>query len=240
MRAFSLGTGYTMATYLSETCERIAAAIGRDIGDVVEHKQLFEGAAVWYGLDCGLPHGATPRLPPSKMREKLQRIAKSARRLLKDLEIANDEDAADGPGSVELLEILAAVEEPSEDAVITATGRLGQLATMMDAVAAARELERRALEAAEDVIAIGKLTVPKGHQGKTAVNNWVAAMMEVYRKITGVEPATSVGRVGQSNEGVASGPFIRFLQAAGEPLGLTYSEDAWRSRVRTILKSSKI
>jgi hypothetical protein len=173
------------------------------------------------------------------MHEKLQRLAKNARRLMKDLEIKNYDEAADGPGSFELLEILAAVEEPDEDAVINATRRLGQLATMMDAVAAARELERRALEAAEDVIAIGKLTVPKGHQGKAAVNNWTAAMMEVYRNITGVEPATSVGHVGQPNEGIASGPFIRFLQAAGEPLGLAYSEDAWRSRVRTILKHHK-
>jgi len=170
------------------------------------------------------------------MREKLQRIAKSARRLLQDLEITTYEEAADGPGSFELLEILAAVEEPSEDAVVNATRRMGQLATMMDAIKAASELERRALEAAEDVIAAGKLTVPKGHQGKVAVNNWIAEMMEIHRKITGVEPATSVGHVDQPNEGTASGPFIRFLQAAGEPLGLSYSEDAWRSRVRTILE----
>jgi hypothetical protein len=175
-------------------------------------------------------------MPPSKTHERLHRIAKSARRLLRDLEISNDEEAVDGPDCIELLEILAAVEEPDEDSVINATRRLGQFATMMDAIKAAKELERRALRAAEDVIAIGNLTVPKGHQGDAPVNNWVAAMMEAYRKITGVEPATSVGHVGQLNEGIASGPFIRFLQAAGEPLGITYSEDAWRSRIRTILK----
>jgi hypothetical protein len=228
-----------MATYSREDFERIADAIGRDIADVVEHKQLFEWAADWYGLDCGLPRSAPPRprrTPPSKMREKLQRIAKSARRLLQDLEITTYEEAADGPGSFELLEILAAVEEPSEDAVVNATRRMGQFATMMDAIKAASELERRALEAAEDVIAIGKLTVPKGHQGKAAVNNWIAEMMEIYRKITGTEPVTSVGRVGQPNEGIASGPLIRFLQAAGEPLGISYSEDAWRSRVRPIIE----
>jgi hypothetical protein len=228
-----------MATYSSEDYERIAAAIGADIGDIVEHKQLFERAADWYRLDRGPPHGTTTHLPPSKMREKLQRIAKSARRLLKDLEITNDEDAADGPGSFEVLEVLAAVEEPNEDAVVTAVERLGRLATMIDAIAAARELERRALGAAEDVISLGKLTVPKGHQGAAPVNSWIAAMMETYRKITGVEPTTSVGHVGKLNEGIASGPLIRFLQAAGEPLGLAYSEDAWRSRVRTIWKHTQ-
>jgi hypothetical protein len=234
-----------MPTYSSEDYERIATAIGKDVGDVVEYKQLFEWAADWYGLDRGLPRDvpASPRrTPPSKMREKLLRIAKSASRLLNDLKIQRNEtkgyeEASDGPGNFELLEALAAVDPPSEDAVIKATTRLGQLATLIDAVEAAKELEDRALKAADDVIAIGKLTVPKGHEGDTPVNNWIAAMMEIYRKITGVEPATSVGHVDQANEGIASGPFIRFLQAAGRPLGLNYSEDALRSRVRTILRA---
>jgi hypothetical protein len=85
-----ISTVWIMATYSREDFERIAAAIGRDVGDVVKHKQLFEWAADWYGLDCGLPRDAPPRprpTPPSKMREKLQRIAKSARRLLQDLKI---------------------------------------------------------------------------------------------------------------------------------------------------------
>lgn len=234
-----------MATYSNKDYERIATAIGKEVGDVVEHKHLFEWAADWYGLDCGLPRDAPPRprrTPPSKMHEKLLRIAKSARRLLKDLEIQRDEtkgyeEAADGPGSFELLEVLATVDPPSEDAVIKATTRLGQLATLIDAVEAAKELEDRALKAADDVIEIGRLTVPKGHQGDAPVNNWIAKMMEIYREITGEEPATSVGHVDQPNEGIASGPFIRFLQAAGRPLGLDHSEDALRSRVRTILKA---
>jgi hypothetical protein len=228
------------ATYLNEHFERCAAPIARDVGDVVKHKQLFEWAADWYGLDCGLPARPPPRrTAPSKMREKLQRIAKSARRLLEDLEVTTFEEAFDGPGSFQLLEVLAAVEVPSEDAVVNATRRVGQLATMIDAIKAAAELERRCLKAAENVLAEGKLTVPKGHQGDTAVNNWIANMMEIYRNITGAEPSTSVGHVDQPNEGIASGPFIRFLQTAGEPLGISYSEDAWRSRVRTILKSHK-
>jgi hypothetical protein len=227
-----------MTTYSTEDYERLAAAIGGNVGDVIGHKLHFEWAANWYRSDSRLPRHAR-RMPPSKMHEKLQRLAKSSRRILKELEVLNYDEAADGPGSFELLEILAAVETPDEDAVINATRRMGQLATMMDALEAASELECRALQAADEAIAIGKLTVPKGHQGDAPVNNWIAAMMETYRKITGVEPATSVGHVGQPNEGVASGPFIRFLQAAGEPLGLTYSEDAWRSRVRTILQHQK-
>jgi hypothetical protein len=229
-----------MPTYSREHLEEIAAAVGSDVGDVLKHEQLFEWAADRYGLDCGLPRGAPGRprrTPPSKMREKMDRIAKNARRLLQDLKITSCEEEADGPGSFELLEMLASVETPSEDAVVNATSRIGQLLAMLDAIEAANELERRALKAADDVIALGKLTLPKGHQGDAAVNNWIAAMMEIYRKITGCEPATSVVGAKQHNEGIASGPLIRFLQAAGEPLGIRYAEDALRSRVRTILKS---
>ena len=205
-----------MQSYSREDFEKIATAIGRKVEDVLKCKHLFEWAADWYGLDCGLPRGVSRgprRTPPSKMHEKLRRIAKSARRLLRDLEITNYKEADDGPGSFELLAILANVEEPSEDAVVKATRRMGQFATIMDAVEAASELERRALKASEEVLAIGNLTVPKGHRGNDPVNNWIAAMMEVYCKIMGEEPATSVGKVGQPNEGIASGPFIRFLQA---------------------------
>lgn len=246
-----------METYSSKDFEGIAAAIEKEVGEIVKYKQFFEWAADWYRLDCGLPRKDLIRpyrpppskrreklqrirpggTPPSKMREKVQRIAKSARQLLNDLGITTIEEAFDGPGHFELLEILAAVEVPSEGAVVNATRRVGQFATMMDAVEATVELEHRSLKASGEVLAEGKLTVPKGHQGDIAVNNWIATMMEIYRRITGVEPATSVGQVGRPDQGIASGPLIRFLQAASERLGMKYSEDAWRSRVRTILQS---
>ena len=63
-------------------------------------------------------------------------------------------------------------------------------------------------------------------------------MLNLYRKITGEEPRTSVGGPNKSNEGIAAGPLIRFLGAAGKPLGIKFSEDAWRSRVRTILEGA--
>jgi hypothetical protein len=76
-----------MATYSSEDFERIAAAISQNVAGILEHKHLFEWAADWYGLDCGLPRDAPRRprrMPPSKMHDKLQRLAKNARRLMKD------------------------------------------------------------------------------------------------------------------------------------------------------------
>jgi hypothetical protein len=247
-----------MQTYSREHFEQIAAVIGKDIGNVLKHTQLFEAAARWYRIDWGVPPGPPPPEPPpehtpphltprplfrthptspSKKAEQLRRIAKAARRLPQSLGIEKYEDAADGPSSFELLDALAGAAEPGEDAVLVASGRIANFATMMDAIVAAGELELHALQAAEEVIVSGKMTIPKGHQGDVPVNNWIAEMMEIYRKITGIEPATSVGHVDQPNEGIASGPFIRFLQAAGKPLGIGFSEDALRSRVRTILKS---
>ena len=70
------------------------------------------------------------------------------------------------------------------------------------------------------------------------MNDWIAAMLGLYRTLTGKEPATSVGASNRPNEGIAEGPLIRFLQAAGQPLNIEFSEDAWRSRVRTILRGA--
>ena len=75
---------------------------------------------------------------------------------------------------------------------------------------------RRAKKAAIEVAKIGKLTVREGNSGDDAINDWIAAMMSLYRRITGKEPATSVGAPKRPNEGIAAGPLIRFLEAAGQ------------------------
>ena len=109
---------------------------------------------------------------------------------------------------------------------------------IMDGVVAAAEFDRRAKKAAAEVARVGKLIVREGNPGDDAVNDWIADMMSIYRMITGNEPATSVGAPKRPNEGIAAGPLIRFLEAAGKPLEVEFSEDAWRSRVRTILKGA--
>ncbi len=106
----------------------------------------------------------------------------------------------------------------------------------MEAAAAAAELKRRAEKAAAEVAEVGKLTVAEGNRGDRAINDWAAA--SVYRDITGKEPTTSVGGPNRPDEGIAGGPLIRFLTAAGGPLQLEFSEDAWRGRVRTVLKGA--
>ena len=223
-----------MATYVATNFEQIAAAIGMEVKHIATHENLFEAAALWFRLNRRRP----TRIAPSNLRRKLDQVAKSARRLLKNLGVNNPDEAADGPGDREILAALVLVGESNEDLVIAATRRIARLQEIIEGVAAAAEFDRRAKTASNEVAEIGKLTVRERNPGDDAVNHWVAAMMSLYRKITGEQPATSVRGPGQSNEGIAAGPLIRFLEAAGKPLELEFGEDAWRSRVRTVLKGA--
>jgi hypothetical protein len=223
-----------MARYEQSNFEQIAAAIGMEVGQVAKHENLFAAAARWYWLNKQRPR----RIAPSKLREKLDPVAKNARRLLKSLGVTDPDKALDGPGDPQILRALVLLGERHEDPVIKATRQIGRLAEIMNGIAAAAELERRAKKAAMEVAEIGKLTVREGNPGDDAVNDWVAAMIDLYCRITGREPATSVGAPLRSNEGTASGPLIRFLQAAAKPLEIEFSANAWRSRVRPILKGA--
>ena len=77
---------------------------------------------------------------------------------------------------------------------------------MMDGIAAAAELERRAKKAAIEVAEIGKLTVREGNPGDDAVNDWIAAMMDLYRLITGREAAPSSGLPGAPTRALQRAP----------------------------------
>jgi hypothetical protein len=224
----------TLTTYTHTNFEQIATAIGIGVKPVANLQAQFEAAALWFRLDKRRPR----RTAPSKQREKLTQVAKSARRLLNSLGIDDPDEAVDGPGDAEIFKALVLAGEPDENPVMEATRRIGRLAEIVEGIAAAAEVEGRAQKAATEVAEVGKLTVQEGNPGDDAVNDWIAAMLGIYRTLTGKEPATSVGAPERSNEGIAAGPLIRFLQAAGKPLNIEFSEDAWRSRVRTILKGA--
>jgi len=227
-----------MATYSNEDFERIAAAIGKDVTYVMRHKNRFEAAACWYRQDCRSPK-APDRIAPSTMNTKMTQIANAGRKLLRHLEVHDPREAEDGPGALALLEFLAFADDNDEDAVKRATARVGRLVEIFDAIDAARDLERRANKAAEDALQIGELTVPNDHQGNVPVNDWIARMMAVYKQITGENPRTSVISPGSPRRGKAAGPLIRFMEAAGKPLGIQHSPDSWRGRVRDLLTDGR-
>ncbi len=224
------------AVYRQDSFEEIAAAVGVHVEDIRKHAQLFEEAARWYRLD----RARLERTAPSSLRLKLSRIAKSARRLLQNLGVAELDEAIDGPGDPEIFDALILLGESDTTPIMLATARIGRLVEIVEAVAAAAELSRRAKEAAKETADVGKMIVEEGNPGDAAINDWIADMMSVYRLITGREPATSVGGSDRPDEGVAGGPFIRFLAAASKPfqVELELAGDAWRSRVRTVLKGA--
>jgi hypothetical protein len=214
--------------------EQIATAIGMEVGQIAKHENQFEAAALWYRLNRRRP----TRIAPAKLREKLDRVAKSARRLLKSLGVNDPDEAVDSPGDRQILNALVLLGEPNPDPVTVATRRIGRLVEIIDGAKAAAGFEGRANKAATEIAEVGKLIVREGNPGDDAVNDWIAAMMSLYPMITGKEPATSVGAPKRRNEGIAAAPLIRFLEAAGRPLKIESFEDAWRSRVRTVLRGA--
>jgi hypothetical protein len=113
--------------------------------------------------------------------------------MLNSLGINDPDEAADGPGDPEIIKALVLIGEPDENPIVEATRRIGRLVEIVDGIAAAAQLEGRAQKAAIEVAEVGKLTVQEGNPGDDAVNDWIAAMLGIYRTITGKKPATSVG-----------------------------------------------
>jgi hypothetical protein len=220
-----------MATYSREDFEQIAAAIRKDVTQVCRHEKRFEAAAMWYRL--GQNALKNQRTTPFIMRNRMTQIANAARKLLRHLGVWDPAQAPDGP-AIAVLQVLASTDDASEDAIVRATARIGRLVEIFEAADAVRELERRAHMGAEDVVRIGKLTVPKGHQGEAAVNDWIAAMMSIYKQITGNNPGISVGAPGRRRWGKAAGPLIRFLEAAGKPIGIQLSPDSFAGRIKDV------
>jgi hypothetical protein len=220
-----------MATYSREDFEQIAAAIRCDVSDVWRYERQFEAAAMWYRL--GRNALKIHRTTPSVMSKRMEQIANAARKLLHHLDVRDPSQAPDGPG-IAVLQVLASADGGNEDAVVRATARIGRLVEILEAVDATREIKRRAEIGAEDVVRVGEMVVPKGHHGETAVNDWIAAMMSIYKQITGKEPGISVAVPGRPDRGKAYGPLIRFLGAVGRPLGIQLSPESFAGRIRDI------
>ena len=161
-----------------------------------------------------------------------------ARTVLRHLGVRSWSDAVDGPAP-DTLNSLNYADGTSLDAIVDLTALIGAIPSLLEdgfqphqlseIIKSVEELERIARDAADQALYLGGLVVPKGHHGDWAVNSWIPDMDRLYREVTGLRPTAWVNRTGAS-------PFIRFLQAAGKPIGLVYSPDAWRRRVRAHLR----
>jgi hypothetical protein len=167
-----------------------------------------------------------------ELRKKAEQVEAAARKLLLHLGVRHLREAPDGPGDRELLTFLATYNGSSEEEVIGATARIGRLAELLEAIDAAESLKACAYKAAQETLHFANL-LPKGHQGDVAAIGWTADMMSLCRRITGEEPRFSVLRPGPGR-GQPTGPFLRFLQVAGEPLEIKLSPASARSRQRAL------
>ena len=220
----SLTRDRTLGDVLERYFERIATAIGEDVADTQRHKKAFEAAAMWYRL--------RKRIAPSVMRNRMTKIANAARRLLEHLGVSIPPKHQ----TVRQPPFWKCLHQPMRKRRHCYRGDSTNwtLGRDLEAGDAARALAGLAQKGAEDVVQIGKLIVPKGHQGDVAENNWIAAMMSIYKQITGKDPGISVMAPGRPDRGKAAGPLIRFLAAAGKPLGIGYSPDFLRGRIKDV------
>jgi hypothetical protein len=214
-----------------------------------------------YAAKRGIEPSPTPNpRTPSAQERTLERIADAARRLRRNLEpgirrrsrteaslkwllkhlgIESRAAADDGPGDPEILHLLTFADESNEDHVLEVIRAIVSV-DLHEQRRAAAELERLARAAAVRAVEFGDLTVFKGHSGDRAINDWIEAMLGIYREITGREPGTAVDPV----SGVAGGHLIKFLIAAAAPVGIRMkdsselAEDAVRSRVRRVLRQT--
>ena len=220
-----------MGTYSRENFEQIASAIQKDVAEIYQCKNDFEAAALTYRFDLDLPE----RKKPSELRKRLIQIGNTARKLPRLLGTEGPSQAPDGPAR-DVLQVLASTgHKTEEDPIIRATARVGRLVEILDAVDACREIERRADNGAKEAVEIGKLYIPKGHQGDVAVNDWIDCMLRIYQKITGKRKfGISVKGPHQRDSGKPTGPLIRFLQAAGTPLGIRLSAASLAGRIKDL------
>jgi hypothetical protein len=170
-------------------------------------------------------------VPPSTINRRARLIAAAARKLLQHLKVRQGY-ADDGPGDWALLQALSA-EPGGEEAVIRATARVERLAEIFEATEATQLLQHCADKAAEDATKSSR-SIPKGRRGELAENDWIAAQLSLYEKITRRKARTSVIAPGRPGAGKSAGPLIRFLAAAGKPLGIKHSAGSWRARIRDI------
>lgn len=207
----------TFVTYNNRALKNIAAAIKVDRKSVLQHRHKLEAAATWYRSDCRSPR----RSPPSKLVRRLEKIEKDANRLLLALGLSNLKSASDEFVDIELFDALTLIDETDSTDTQRSCERLARLRDLILGIRAAAEMSRRAAQATRETHEVGKLITPPGHHGDRAAIDWIAAMLKTYEEMIGRKPKVSRG-----------GPLMRFVQAAGEPLNIKYSQAAWFERLR--------
>jgi hypothetical protein len=254
-------TAYPCA-YIDDDLAAIANAASVSAELVRELAPRFEQAVWWYRIDSGNLKRTAPSvlvrrldrirtcaqlllrdLRPGKAQRGRRRIAASAWRLLAALGVNAIDEADDGPDPQILQALAPAMPGVDRDAIIDACVRVGRICQCAETAeggeTAVQTLLRCAKSEARVVKRVGNILSPRGTPGRRAVNGWIARLLPIYKRITGRRPGTSVGAPERTSKGKASGPLIRFLAAAGKPIGLVFATNAWRMRVRHVMRRGR-
>lgn len=105
----------------------------------------------------------------------------------------------------------------------------------VETVEAAKLNAQRRAQADTSPRALKKTPVPR-HKGDAALDMWIGGLAGIWVEVFERVPRASVGAVASRNEGIAGGPFVRFLDASMRPILKveTPSSDALRSRIRRL------
>jgi hypothetical protein len=236
--------------YSTRDFEQIAKAVGGSTAEILAHRHGLEANAFWFRAGQGFGMRRPKHLPPSKMQERMKRIQRAADRslkgidrLLKALEIRDvDDGIGEGALGEQIFEALTwhgyeDVEAAELELREFGKAREAAHSLMKRAAAAAADIEKNELkfyDVKRQIISRGEWSVPDGNQRDAALNDWVASSMSLYEKITGKCPKTSVRSAVDKRADEADGPLIRFLLAAGRPLGIKQSRKALRARIRRL------
>jgi hypothetical protein len=221
-------------TYSMDHLNAMAKAARVKPEKVLPERNALDAAAACFRIDDRRP----TRMAPKQLKDKLERIERTARRLLRYLGVEHTEDADDGPEFDLMVTIATETNDQAkaEASLIDATGRIGRLVQLFEAVNAVAEVETLARNAVDRAPRTAQLTTTQGYCGDFAVNHWISAMLVIYTRITGKRPATSTN---PHKDGDPGGPLIRFLTAAGWPLEIDMKPEAWRKRIRRIRVASE-
>jgi hypothetical protein len=219
-------------TYSDDEITAIADSISVAESTVEDIRPRLNNLAGWYRLDnfqetiflvseetlCS--GSGKPALTPRERRErekitllKLQKIKDSTDELISLLE--------QGDSVEELMRVIgdeeAGILQNEEDTLINAVGFLYKIANWSD-------------KAVENLTSDGST----GRDADTVINEWIYEICALYRLINARPFGTSTGGAGTKNEGVASGPVVRFVLACAKPVDIQLSEDAIRARIRRL------
>lgn len=190
-----------------------------------------------------IKHGQTAidGKPTAKLRKT---VDNAFDQLLKKLTFPHP-DTRDDKRDQELMRVLSWSIDGDSDKLEEFLDRIAAYkANLADAVGAAQELIPMLKTSTADLISIRKQTISPRDTGNTHINDLIASLLSIYREFTGREIATSVGEQGSDNEGIATGPVIRYLKLLLAPLdlytdehGLSAHENALRARVREVMET---